>query len=117
MAITATVNPSTNTVVLGFPDDITITGIYRESVDETSGCNIEEIRGEDNAEQASVISGKFVEATVTAIVPSSFTAPAKGTTISIGAVKYMVTDVKEAYTRTIRRLTLTIRKPAVVTYS
>ena len=117
MAITATVNPSTNTVVLGFPDDITITGIYRESVDETSGCNIEEIRGEDNAEQASVIIGKFVEATITAITPSGFSAPAKGSTISIGAVKYMVMDVKVSSTRTLQRITLTIRKPAVVTYS
>jgi hypothetical protein len=117
MAITATVNPSTNTVVLGFPDNITISGIYRESVDETTGCNIEEIRGEDNAEQASVISGKFSEATITAITPSGFTAPAKGTTISIGAVKWLVHDVKVSSTRTIQRITFTIRKPAIVTYS
>lgn len=117
MAITATVNPSTNTISLGFPDDVTITGIIRESVDETTFANIEEVRGEDNAEECSVISGKGSEATITAITPSGFTAPAKGSTISIGAVKWLVTDVRVSSTRTIQRLTMTIRKPAVVTYS
>jgi len=117
MAITATVNPSTNTISLGFPDDITITGIIRESVDETSFAEIEEVRGEDNAEECSVISGKGSEATITAILPPSFVAPAKGTTISIGTDKWLVTDVRVSSTRTLQRMTLTIRKPAVVVYS
>ena len=117
MAITATVNPSTNTVVLGFPANLTISGIYRETVEETSGANIEEVRDEDNAEQASVISGKFKEATITAITPAAFVAPAKGTTISVGAEKWMVQDVRVSSSRTIQRIVITIRKPAVVTYS
>lgn len=112
-----TVNPSTHTATIGFPSGITIATLIRESVEQTSDATIEELRDEDNAEACSVISGKANVVTFTAVMPPAFSVPAKGSVITINLVKYLVTDVVVNSSRTLKRITVTARKPAVVTYS
>lgn len=112
-----TVNPSTHAVLVGLTAAEAITGLLRETQADGSTADIEEVRGEDNATAAEIVSNPGVTKTFTATVLSTYTAPAKGTVVTINSIKYMVDDATVTKSRTVARLSLTVHKAGSITYS
>lgn len=111
-----TVNPA-STVMIGFPTGETITGTIRESQDNSSFADIEPVMDENNDEVCSVISNPGNEKLISCVVLSAFTAPVKGDAITVNSVVYLVHDIRVSSTRSARRMNITVRKPASVTYA
>ena len=110
-----TVNPA-STVFIGFPTGETISGTIRESQDNSTLADIESVLDENNDEVCAVISNPGKEKVISAIVLSTFTAPAKGDSITVNSIVYLVHDIRVTSGRTVKRMSITIRKPGSVTY-
>ena len=135
----ATINPSSNTVVLGFPSGATVTGLLRTATDLKTEANIEDIEDESGEVVAQVISKRKYIIVIDALVESTFTGfPAKGTSIACSvlpavlptawanawpgtttgtAVKWMVQDCSVKASPTISRVSLTLELPVNVLYT
>lgn len=111
-----TVNPA-STVFIGFPTGETITGTIREGQENTTLADIEPVMDENNDEVCSVISNPGVEKVITALVKSTFTAPAKGDSLTVNSIVYLVHDIRVTSSRTLKRMSITLRKPGSVTYT
>jgi hypothetical protein len=113
----ASKQPSTSTVVVGFPSGVTVTGVVKEGLDFTSERDIEDVRNEDNDVDTQVISNKVAIRKVTGHCLSTLTIPDKGDVITIDGVKYLIHDISVSYSRTIARFSLDARKPSAITYT
>lgn len=113
----ASKQPSTSTVIVGFPAGATVTGVVKEGLDFTSERDIEDVRNEDNDVDCQVLSNKVAIRKVTGHCLSTITIPDKGDTITIDGVKYLVHDISVSYSRTIARYSLDARKPSAITYT
>lgn len=113
----ATKQPSTSTVVIGFPTGTTITGVVRDGFGISSERDIEDVRNEDNDVDCQVLSNAVSIRTVSGHVLSTYTLPVKGDTVTIDSVKYLIHDIKCDYTPTVTRFTMECRKPSAITYT
>ena len=111
-----TVNPA-STVEIGFPTGETITGTLRESQENATTADLEVVNDEQNDEACTIVSNPGAEKVISAIVLSTFTAPEKGTIVTVNSVNYLVHDISVTSSRTIKRMSITIRKPDSVTYT
>ena len=113
----ASKQPSTSTVVVGFPSGVTVTGVIKEGVDFTSERDIEDVRNEDNDVDCQIISNQVDIRKVTGHCLSTIVIPKKGDVITIDSVKYLIHDISVSYSRTIARFSLDARKPSAITYT
>jgi hypothetical protein len=113
----ATKQPSTSQVTIGFPAGATVTGVVKEGFEISSEIDIEDVRNEDNNVDCQVLSNKVSIRKVSGHCLSTLTIPAKGDTITIDSVKYLIHDINVAYSRTIARFTMEVRKPDAITYT
>jgi hypothetical protein len=111
-----TVNPA-STVFIGFPTGETIAGTIRETQDNSTLADLEDVLDENNDVVCTIISNPGKEKVISAIVLSAFTAPAKGDSITVNSIVYLVHDIRVTSGRTVKRMTITIRKPDSVTYT
>lgn len=111
-----TVNPA-STVDIGFPSGVTVNGTIREGMQERTLADIESVPDENNDEVCSVISNLGVEKVFDCVVLATFTLPVKGDAITINSVVYLIHDIRQTSSRTLRRVSITVRKPDSVTYA
>jgi hypothetical protein len=113
----ATKQPSTSAVVIGFPTGTSVTGVIRETYETSSERDIEDVRNEDNDTYAQILSNAVTIIKVSGHTESTVVIPVKGDTVTINSVKYLVHDISTAYSRTICRFSMEVRKPSALTYT
>jgi hypothetical protein len=102
---------------IGFVTSEAISGLTRDSQENHSNADIEEIRDENNAAVALLVSNPVTIKKIDAIMLSTYTPPAKGDVVTVNSIKYMVYSVSTKYSRTWTRVSLELQKPNSITFT
>jgi hypothetical protein len=103
--------------MVGFITAEAITSLTRDSQDNSSFADIEEIRDENNAAVAILVSNPGLIKRFEAIMLSAYTPPVKGSVVTVNSVKFMVYNVSIKYSRTWTRVSLELQKPDSITFT
>jgi hypothetical protein len=101
-------------VQVGFPSGETVTGIIRASYDKTPTADIEYVRDENNNEATAVVSNLGMRIVLEGTLSAANTT-AKGSTVTVNSVKYIVEDIVRRHTAGSTRASMTLYKPAQMT--
>ncbi len=101
-------------VQVGFPTGETVTGIIRASYDKQPTADIEYIRDETNNDATAVVSNLGMRIVVEGVLSAANTT-AKGSTVTINSVKYIVEDIVRRHTPGATRCSMTLYKPTGMT--
>jgi len=103
-------------LALGFGND-TIGIILAETISAENTADIEYVKDENANDAIAVISNKGVRFTAEGYLKSGQTVPAKGDTVTVNSVAYIVETITVRRTATLNRVSLTLYKPAAATWT
>ena len=103
------------TVLVGFPDSTTMTGIIRDTFDLESAADIEYVRDEDNGEATALISNPGNRIVVDGTVTVANTVK-KGDKVTINSIDYICEAVSSRYGKLATRISMTLYKPDALTF-
>jgi len=103
-------------VVVGFPDGETVTGVIRDTYDRETTADIEYVRNENNEEATALVSNPGVRVVVDGVCTAAQTI-AKGDQVTINSVIYLCEAATMRYAKTQARFSMTIYKPDGMTLS
>ena len=104
------------TVVIGFADGETVSGIIRDSHDTEQTADIEHIRDENNNEATALVSNLGKRVTVSGTCSAAQTTR-KGDIVTVNATAYICESAVERRTKLACRFDLTLYKPDAAAYS
>ena len=102
---------------IGFVTADTVSGLTRDSQENTKHTDIEEIRDENNAAVAILVSNPVVVKRIDGNMLSTYIPPAKGDVVTVNSIKYMVYSVSVKYGRTWTRVSMELQKPDSITFT
>jgi hypothetical protein len=103
-----------STVQVGFPTGETVTGIIRASYDKEPTADIEYIKDENNNDGTAVVSNLGMRIVVDGVLSAANTT-AKGSTVTINSIKYIVEAITRRHTPGATRASMTLYKPTAMT--
>ena len=101
-------------VQVGFPTGETVTGIIRASYDKEPTADIEYVRDENNNDGTAVVSNLGMRIMVDGTLSAANTT-AKGATVTVNSVKYIVESIIRRHTPGATRASMTLYKPTAMT--
>lgn len=105
-----------DSVLVGFPDSSTVTGVIRDIYEVDTTADIEHVRNEDNEEATAIVSNPGARLIVDGVCTAS-TSFSKGDICTINSIAYICEAAKLRYTKTTTRFSGTFYKPDGATYS
>ena len=111
------IQPTAAGYTIGFVTAEAVSGLTRDSQENMTNADIEEIRDENNAAVAILVSNPVVTKRIEGIMLSTYTPPAKGDVVTVNSIKYMVYSVSTKYSRTWCRVSLELQKPTSITFT
>jgi hypothetical protein len=102
------------TVIVGFPSNESMTGIIRSSYDKEPTANLEYVRDENNNDATAVVSNLGMRIVVEGTLSAANTT-AKGSTVTVNSVKYIVESIVRRHTPGATRASMTLYKPTAMT--
>ena len=101
-------------VQVGFPTGETVTGIIRASYDKEPTADIEYIKDESNNDATAVVSNLGMRIVVDGVLSAANTT-AKGSTVTVNSIKYIVEAITRRHTPGATRCSMTLYKPTGMT--
>ena len=101
-------------VQVGFPAGETVTGIVRASYDKEPTADIEYVKDENNNDSTAVVSNLGMRIVVDGVLSAANTT-AKGSTVTVNSIKYIVEAITRRHTPGATRCSMTLYKPAGMT--
>ncbi len=98
------------TVLIGFPDGETVSGVIRDTYDKETTADIEPIRNEDNEEATMLVSNPGLRIVVDGVCSSAQTIE-KGGQVTINAVIYLCEAATVRHSKLATRFSMTVYKP------